>query len=118
MEMMRNARWAAAILVTFPAAALAHHGWGGYDSDKVIRIEGTFTSLSWANPHGTAKMKWGGRNWNVVLAPVARMEARGLTPEMIAPGKRVGIVGYPRRDGTAEMRLERLIVGGKTIELR
>ncbi len=37
---------------------------------------------------------------------------------MIAPGKAITIVGYPRRDGTAEMRIERITAGGKTVELR
>jgi hypothetical protein len=46
------------------------------------------------------------------------MDARGLTPAMIAPGKTVTIVGYPRRDGTLEMRIERITAGGKTVELR
>ena len=46
------------------------------------------------------------------------MESRGLTPEMIAPGQRIRIVGYPKKDGSAEMRLERIIVGDKTVELR
>jgi hypothetical protein len=46
------------------------------------------------------------------------MEARGLTPAMIAPGKKITLVGYPRRDGAAEMRVERITAGGKTVELR
>ena len=41
-----------------------------------------------------------------MLAPVARMEARGLTRAMLASGKPVTLIGYPRRDGTAEMRIE------------
>ena len=49
---------------------------------------------------------------------VARMEARGLTKAMIAPGKRVQLVGYPRKDGTPEMRIERISAEGKTVELR
>ena len=50
-------------------------------------------------------------------APTARWKAR-LTPSMIAPGKQVTLVGYPRRDGAAEMRIERITAGGKTVELR
>lgn len=46
------------------------------------------------------------------------MESRGLTKEMIAPGKRITLVGYPKSDGTPEMRIERVIVGDKTVELR
>jgi hypothetical protein len=104
--------------MALPAAALAHHGWSSYDTDQVTRLVGPFTSVSWTNPHGTATMNWQGKEWDVILAPVSRMEARGLTKAMIAPGKRIRIVGYPRKDGTAEMRLERVIVGDETIELR
>ena len=66
----------------------------------------------------TATMNWQGRQWDVILAPVSRMEARGLTREMIAPGNRIRLLGYPRKDGTAEMRIERIIADGKTVELR
>lgn len=108
----------AAALALVPAAAFAHHGWSSYDASKVIRLIGPFTAVSWSNPHGTAKMNWQGRQWDVILAPVSRMKARGLTEAMIAPGNRIRIVGYPRKDGTAEVRLERVIVGDKTVELR
>lgn len=109
---------AALSIALVPAAALAHHGWSSYDEDQSTRLTGPFTEVTWGNPHGTAEMNWRGRRWDVVLAPVSRMEARGLTEEMIAPGNRITIVGYPRRDGTAEMRIERVIVEGRTVELR
>lgn len=109
---------AALAIMTVPGAALAHHGWSSYDPDKTARLVGSLTSVTWANPHGTATMNWQGRRWDVILAPISRMEARGLTEAMIAPGQRIRLVGYPRRDGTAEMRVERIIVGNKTVELR
>lgn len=108
----------AAALALAPAAAFAHHGWSSYDAEKVARLTGPLATVTWGNPHGTATMNWRGKSWDVILAPVSRMEARGLTRDMIAPGKRVTIVGYPRSDGTAEMRIERVIVDGKTVELR
>lgn len=104
--------------LAIPAAAVAHHGWSSYDSEKVLTVDGRFSTVSWANPHGTATMKWKGADWHVILAPVSRMEARGLTHAMIAPGKKVRLVGYPRKDGTREMRIERVIAAGKTVELR
>jgi len=115
---MRRLIAAAALTMALPAAVYAHHGWSSYDSSKVIKVTGQFKTVSWANPHGTATMNWKGKQWQVVLAPTGRMEARGLTPAMIAPGKQVTLVGYPRRDGTAEMRIERITAGGKTVELR
>lgn len=107
-----------AAIVLVPAAALAHHGWGSYDAEKTIRVTAPLSDVAWRNPHGTAKVAYQGKTWDVVLAPVARMEARGLTPAMLAPGKPVTLEGYPRRDGTPEMRIERVTVQGKTVELR
>ena len=104
--------------LAIPTAAAAHHGWSSYDTEQVLRLDARFTAVSWANPHGHATMTYRGKEWHVVLAPVSRMEARGLTQAMIAPGKRVQLVGYPRRDGTAEMRIERISAEGKTVELR
>lgn len=115
---MKKIMIAAALATALPTAVYAHHGWSSYDSKKVLNVAGTFKSVSWSNPHGSAEMDWKGKRWHVVLAPTSRMEARGLTPAMIAPGKQVKLVGYPRLDGTAEMRIERIIAGGKTVELR
>lgn len=108
----------AAALMAVPAAGLAHHGWSSYDAGKTITHTATLSNVTWGNPHGAAKVAYGGKVWDVILAPTSRMEARGLTRAMLGPRQRVTLVGYPRRDGAAEMRIERVIAGGKTIELR
>jgi hypothetical protein len=115
---MRKLAIALAVAVAIPSVAFAHHGWSSYDQERVIEHQGSLTQLSWGNPHGMAKVQYRGRSWDVVLAPIRRMEARGLTEAMMRPGQRITLVGYPRRDGTAEMRIERVIVGDKTVELR
>lgn len=108
----------AAMLAVTPAIAWAHHGWSSYDASKTLTVKAALSDVSWGNPHGTAKVRHQGKTWDVILAPVARMEARGLTQAMVGPRQKVTIVGYPRSDGTAEMRIERVIAGGKTVELR
>ena len=115
---MKKMLIAAVVAIALPAAAAAHHGWSSYDANKVLTVKGKFKTVNWANPHGMATMDYKGKQWRVVLAPTGRMEARGLTRAMIAPGKTVTLVGYPRLDGTAEMRIERITAGGKTVELR
>lgn len=105
-----------ALLVAAPVAA--HHGWSSYDEAKPLTVSGTFTKVSWSNPHGTAAMTWNSQPWTIVLAPTQRMDMRGLTEAMIAPGRKVTVVGYARRDGTHEMRAERITAGRKTVELR
>ncbi len=108
----------AATLAGLPAAALAHHGWSSYDEDEPVTLSGPLKEVEFGQPHGTAKMNWQDNEWDVVLAPVTRMNARGLNLEDIDDGERVTITGYVRSDGAREMRIERIAVGGKTVELR
>jgi hypothetical protein len=46
------------------------------------------------------------------------MQARGLSQEMLKPGTVVTVVGYPSTQKEHEMRAERIIVAGKSVELR
>jgi hypothetical protein len=107
-----------AALAMMGSGAFAHHGWSSYDQEQVLEVRAPLKDVSWGNPHGMAKVEWRGATWDVVLAPTSRMQARGLTEDMISRGQPVTLVGYPRRDGTREMRIERVIVGDKTVELR
>ena len=109
---------AAFLALACAAPALAHHGWSSYDATKVIRVTAPLSRVTWGNPHGSAQVIWQKRPWNVVLAPVARMEARGLTRAMLSSKAPVTLIGYPRRDGTREMRIETVIASGKSVELR
>lgn len=108
----------AAAFAALPTPALAHHGWSSYREDKPVTVTGALQDVVWGNPHGTAKIKWQGKTWDVVLAPVSRMTARGLSQSEIDKKQKVTLVGYVRRDGTAEMRIERIKFGQKTVELR
>lgn len=121
---MHTAEWlrrgAAAVLSVFVvgAIALAHHGWSAYDETKPLTVDGTIKTSSYANPHGTLTFETDGKTWEVVLAPTSRMQTRGLTEAMVAPGTRARIVGYAHKQRASEMRAERITVGGKTVELR
>ena len=108
----------ALLLAAAPATALAHHGWSSYDADKVITHKAVLSDVTWGNPHGTAKVRYKNATWDVILAPVSRMEARGLSQQMVGPKQQIVLEGYPRRDGSHEMRIERITAGGKTVELR
>jgi hypothetical protein len=54
----------------------------------------------------------------VTLAPQSRMARRGATAEIVAKGKQVTAYGYPKRDGTPEMRAEWIEIDGQRFELR
>ncbi|MGH9786961.1 MAG: DUF6152 family protein [Terriglobia bacterium] len=101
-------------------AALAHHGWTGYDASKTLNLTGVITQAEYTNPHGMIRVQGGdnGKTWVAVLAPPSRMSSRGLTPEMLKVGATVTVVGYPHSQKGEEMRAERITIAGKTVELR
>lgn len=102
----------------FAAPAIAHHGWGSYDAAKVMRFDAAPIEVRYRNPHAEVTVEHGGKRWVAVLAPTSRMESRGLPAGALKAGKTITIEGYPRKDGSAELRAERIVVDGKTIELR
>ena len=116
--MTRSAFAALAILLAVPASAVAHHGWGTYDAGKATALEGVVQTVRWRNPHIEADMRSGGKVWTVVLGPVPRVAARGLSTEQLKPGAALRVTGYPRKDGTPEIRAERITVAGMTVEMR
>src|SRR5688572_8716822 len=95
-----------------------HHGWSSYDQTKTLNFTGKILEMSYENPHGMIKLQVEKKKWNVVLAPPARMESRGLTKDMLKVGSNATVVGYPHLKDKNEMRAERITIGDKTTELR
>lgn len=106
------------ILLISSGIANAHHGWSSYDEGKTTKLEGTVEQLKYENPHGTIQLKSGDGSYFVVLAPVSRMESRGLTKDMIQVGSKVTVEAYPKESDPKELRAERITAAGKTVELR
>ncbi len=107
-------------LTILATTALAHHGWSEYDEKTPLTVAGAIAESSYTNPHGAIKLRAtdGGKVWDVVLAPVARMQTRGLTEAMLKPGTIVTVVGYQHRKTATEMRAENITVDKKKVELR
>jgi hypothetical protein len=118
MPNRRTVTTAAAVLVAFSGVALAHHGWGGFDRDKVLDHSGVVARSTYANPHGTLYMPKDGQELTIELAPTSRMQARGLTAEDIAAGKTVRVYAYQNRGNPAVYRAEWVEVAGRRVELR
>jgi hypothetical protein len=113
---MRRFALLAALVASAPA--LAHHGWGSYDAAKVFTITAPVEHLDWSNPHAHLRLRHQGEMWEATLAPLSRMQLRGLSEEMLKPGATVSVEGYPSTRTAREMRAERITVAGKTVELR
>ena len=105
-------------LAGFVGGALAHHGWGSYDASRVLRVTGRVAEVQWQNPHVQIRLPADGHQWEVVLAPISRMEARGVRPEMLAAGAEIGVEGYQSTRHQHEMRAERIRVAGQSFEMR
>lgn len=105
-------------LLALPLTVWGHHGWSEYDSSKVLKLTGKIVESGYEHPHGHARLEAPGKTWNVILAPPSRMERRGLEKGMLKPGVTATVEGYPNRDKPEEMRAERIIINGKSVELR
>lgn len=103
---------------TLARPALAHHGWGGYDTTRSFTVTGEIIESSYANPHCEITMQVEGKLWHFVLAPPSRMGRRGVTEEMIAPGKTCTVFGHPHTSKPDEARIEYMIIDGNRHELR
>ncbi|HYH40779.1 MAG TPA: DUF6152 family protein [Burkholderiales bacterium] len=98
--------------------AHAHHGWSEYDSSKPLKVSGVIKESGYEHPHGHVRLQAGDKTWLVILAPPSRMTARGLPSAELKPGTQAEVVGYANRSKAEEMRAERIMIGGKTVELR
>ncbi len=115
---MKRRRLILLALAAVPLAAVAHHGWSEYDSTNLLKLTGTIEMSGYEHPHGHITLKTPAKTWVAVLAPPSRMENRGLTKDMMKIGATVTVEGYPNKSKSEEMRAERIIAAGKTVELR
>ena len=116
MRMLSGAITVAALLAA--GAAAAHHGWGSYDANRTIVLDGSIMESRYEYPHGAVVIEYEGERWTATLAPPSRMQSRGLAREDIAVGKRIKAEGYPSTAHENEMRAERVTVDGRVIEMR
>jgi len=82
----------------------AHHGKAGYDTAKVVRMEGVVTELEWVNPHvwiHLAVKNDGGAatEWRIESGSPNIMKRRGLTQKALAVGTELTVIGYVERSG-------------------
>ena len=109
---------AVAVAVT-PVAALAHHGWSGQDNAKVTTLSGAVTAVRYRNPHGEIDITSGNQKWTVTLAPLQRMNSRGLSEAALKPGTMVQVSGHRNLEMSRnELKANEIAMGGKTTNLR
>jgi hypothetical protein len=114
----------AGALVSLAGAAAAHHGWADYDPRRPVNLVGTIRDVRYANPHVTLQLRTPAagrtpaRDWNIVLAPVARMQRRGVTEARLRPGTTVRVIGERHRRIAQEAKIEWIVIGNDTAQIR
>lgn len=109
---------AAVLLVSAGATLLAHHGWGEYDSRKPLTLTGVIRESGYENPHAFVDLDVNGKVWHAVLAPPARMQARGVERDQLRPQASITVIGFPHKTRSTEMKAEQIKVGEKTTNIR
>jgi hypothetical protein len=117
MVLLRNI-FAGSLLVLCVSFSLRHHGWADYDQQKVLDYTGTIQTSVYENPHASLQVNQDKKVWTVILAPISRLEARGVTADMVKKGRSIRVVGYPHKKIKNEMRAERIFIDGTKYELR
>lgn len=105
--------------------ARAHHTFvTKYDSNKLVTVSGTITSVSYTNPHIffeiSGKTKSGGEaTWRIETEGIVAARAKGLTEQVLTEGARVSVTGWAGRDSAAAIGLKSIsLPDGRTISLR
>jgi hypothetical protein len=94
------------------------HDWPAFDLTKQQKLTGVIRELRYRGKPPLAKIEVDKKLLDVILAPAARMEFRGLEENMLKPGVTVSVVAYPSKQIKDEIRAETITVGTRTTELR
>jgi len=97
-------------------AVWASGQWSSWDATEIVEITAALEEVRWDET--TLVVTHDGRRKEILLAPAARMAARGLEPKALEAGKIVTIWAYPSTTSANELRAERIAVDGRVIALR
>lgn len=110
---------AAAGLAAASGPALAHHSFAVFfDGDKTVTLKGVVKDFEFSNPHGvlTFVVDKDGKEevWKAETNAPVIMRRLGWTPQSVKPGDRIGVEGWPARDGSNYVRMRRAFRGDGT----
>ncbi|MFL2546636.1 MAG: DUF6152 family protein [Candidatus Rariloculaceae bacterium] len=101
----------------------AHHGAAAhFDPNDVVTLNGVITELQFVNPHSFVHIDVSDPNgevtsWRCELSGTSQLLRRGWTPETLAPGQSIELVGErARREANSCAMLTIAFTDGKVIE--
>jgi uncharacterized protein DUF6152 len=93
----------------------AHHGGSMYDRAHVVSVKGVVTTYDWANPHvmiyaEVMEEKGIIQKWSVETRGGPNVLSKaGWTKGTIKVGEQITLVGYPNKNGSTNMRLQKVV---------
>jgi len=105
-----------AALVGACAPAFGHHGFGAFNPDMDIEVEGTLTGLDFVNPHAYVYFDAAGPDGEMLpmrceMRAATVLRRSGWSPEMFVPGVAIRITGNPHDNAPASCYAETLTLG-------
>jgi hypothetical protein len=94
-----------AALAASTGAALAHHSFAMFDSDKQVTLAGTVKEFQWTNPHAWIMLTVAdpqGRPalWAIEMGGPGQLAHAGWNAGTLSSGMDVKVSIHPLRDGT------------------
>lgn len=107
---------AVALTAIAPLSALAHHGFGRFDPNTEILLEGTLTNLEFVNPHSyvyfeTVDPDGVVREMGCEMRAATVLRRSGWSPELFIKGAHIVVSGNPHRDDPSSCYVETLAIG-------
>ena len=93
------------------ALAFAHHGGSMYPRDRVVVLEdAVVVEFMFVNPHARLRFTWAddegeAAEWEGELSGSNELVRSKIYPDLVAPGDRITVKGYPHDSVPRNMRL-------------
>jgi hypothetical protein len=96
------------------SAAAAHHSFAVFfQTDKIVAVTGAVTEFRFSNPHGLIRLEVTARDgstevWTAETNSPSILVRRGWSKTTLTPGEKVTIEGWPARDGSRYLRMQKV----------
>jgi len=105
-----------AVLFISSSAVVAHHGFGRFDPNTEIQVEGILTNLEFVNPHSyvyfeTTDAQGAALEMGCEMRAATVLRRSGWSPELFVEGAHIVITGNPHRDDPSSCYVETLAIG-------
>ena len=102
-------------LLASSAPLQAHHGAAAYDHGRALTLTAVVSAFDWRNPHALIHFTAHGADgsaaaWTAETAGLVILNRAGWTRHSIQPGDRITVVGFPAKNGSATMILQRVVL--------